>query len=47
MANRTVTRTHVASIHNQRQVRDDLNSLKFAVLRNLRFLMGCTRASLS
>ena len=30
MANRTVTRTHVASIRNQRQVRDDLDSLGFA-----------------
>ncbi|MFB6071415.1 MAG: RNA-guided endonuclease InsQ/TnpB family protein [Halobacterium sp.] len=30
MANRTVTRTHVASIRNPRQVRDDLDSLGFA-----------------
>jgi putative transposase len=30
MANRVVTRTHVASIRNQRQVRDDLDSLGFA-----------------
>ncbi len=30
MANRTVTRTHVASIRNQRQVRGDLDSLGFA-----------------
>lgn len=30
MANRTVTRTHVASIHNQHQVRADLDSLGFA-----------------
>ena len=30
MANRTVTRTHVASIRNQRQVRDGLDSLGFA-----------------
>ena len=30
MANRTVTRTHVASIHNQQQVRGDLDSLGFA-----------------
>ena len=30
MANRTVTRTHIASIRNQRQVRDDLDSLGFA-----------------
>ncbi|PSQ08071.1 transposase [Halobacteriales archaeon QS_6_71_20] len=30
MANRSVTRTHIASIRNQRQVRDDLDSLGFA-----------------
>jgi len=30
MANRVVTRTHVTSIRNQRQVRDDLDSLGFA-----------------
>ncbi|MEF8829007.1 MAG: transposase [Haloarcula sp.] len=30
MANRTVTRTHIASIRNQRQVRDDLDLLGFA-----------------
>lgn len=30
MANRTVTRTHVASIRNQQQVRDGLDSLGFA-----------------
>ncbi|WP_248910237.1 RNA-guided endonuclease InsQ/TnpB family protein [Halocatena marina] len=30
MAKRTVTRTHVASIHNQQQVRDGLDSLGFA-----------------
>ena len=30
MADRTVTRTHVASIPNPRQVRDDLDSLGVA-----------------
>ncbi len=51
MAKRVV-RTHIASIRNQRQVQDDLDSIGFAasklwnVLRNRRFLMGCTRASL-
>ncbi|ELY91366.1 transposase, IS605 OrfB family protein [Natrialba hulunbeirensis JCM 10989] len=47
-----VTRTYVGSIQNQRQVDDDLDSLGgsaakiWNVLRNRRFLMGCTRASL-
>ena len=41
-----VTRTYVASIQNQQQVQSDLDSLGFAVLRNQRFLMGCTKASL-
>ena len=41
-----VTRTYVASIKNQQQVESDLDSLGFAVLRNRRFLMGCTKAKL-
>jgi hypothetical protein len=46
MANQVVTRTYRARICNYSQVRDDLDSLGFAVLRNLRFLMGCTKAAL-
>ena len=45
MANQ-VTRTYIASIRNHQQVRADLDSLGVAVLRNRRFLMGCTKASL-
>jgi putative transposase len=33
MANRTVTRTHRASIRNQRQVRDGLDTLGFAAAK--------------
>ncbi len=52
MAKQVVTRTYTASIRNQPQVSDDLDSLGFTasklwnVLRNRRFLMGCTRAPL-
>ena len=42
-----VTRTYVASIRNHQQVRADLDSLGFALIRNQRFLIGCTRAELS
>ena len=45
MANQVVTRTYRARICNYSQVRDDLDSLGFAVLRNRRFLMGSQKRS--
>ena len=46
MASRVITRTYRAHAYNYSQMRDDLDSLGFAVLRNRRFLMGCTKAAL-